>query len=207
MGRQKKVAAYNTMQRNLSASYEVSGLELNLLGLPFVEADRLPPTLDQLFDKYPLGVIVLWITSPRGVSPQGGHWTFILRTAPRSLLYFDSYGIPAGTEPTYGARPSALINPANLKGWHVDQLAATINGCQLQAFSPGLTGEIINTCGRYALLVALYARQKMAAGVLPTVAGFVRDHGFSCVPGDDSRSTASGNDARVVALTNPILFP
>lgn len=192
-----------------TAAHEVSGLELSLHRVPYIEADRIhASSLDVLFDRYPHGVVLLWVTTPIGQKPMGGHWTFIAKTGHKRLLYLDSYGIPVGSEPDYGARRSNLINAETLSGWTVDQLVDQPLGCQLQAFSPSLVNnQIINTCGRYVLLMALYVRGELAAGRVPTIAGYIRHFKFKCVPGDDSRSTESGNDARAVELTNPMLFP
>lgn len=150
--------------------YEVSGLELtHHTGLKIYEGDTIsdPGGLAALFRANPYGFIVLWRVS---LDPEAGHWTFMVGTGPRRLLYMDSYGLAPGDESKFGAMSNDFIkSQVAAGGWAVDKPARMIQE----------PSHLVNTCGRYTLSIALYARAALQAGRTPTIAGWMQATGLS----------------------------
>lgn len=171
-------------------AYEVSGLELtHHAGVHIYEGDTIedPGGLTALFRANPLGFVVLW-----RVSPQAGHWTYILGTGLHSLLYMDSYGLAPGDESKFGAKTNDFIrSQVAAGGWTVDQPTQMIQE----------PSHRVNTCGRYTLSIALYARAAAQSGKTPTIAGWMAATGLSYL----SWGERPDSDDAIVEATKTLL--
>lgn len=168
-------------------------------GLKYEEVDKLqgmygPPSsaaLSAFFDDHSAGgVVLLW-----RLQETSGHWVYIHRTGPKSLGYYEPYGLELGQEVDYGARDPTNWLLISSAGWDIDQLANY--DCVLQA--PGV--EDNNPCGRYSISAARYVRRTAR----PSVKGWLEAEKLPCMPPGKRATGPSLADRRIVELTNPIL--
>jgi hypothetical protein len=163
-------------------SYEVTGVDLTRFGLPYVVYNNIRSrSVEELLPSVGSGLAILYETRPHD-----GHWVLALRSGPKKIEWFDSYGYCPDCElenpaAAFSAQAGPRLEPL-LQDWLDRGYTVEYLGDQLQPITS-------QTCGRYVLLRWLGRRMSLKR--------FLKVSGFS--------HDLDANDEQAVRLSNPYL--